>query len=113
MPTTLNFQFDYNVFKNLYVGVNWSQDLRGKLISGIRKPSYFMLIPRFESKLIEVSMPIGLMNDYRTPRIGAFVRIGPVFVGSDNLIGQIRSNSYYGADFYFGISTGIPSKKKD
>ncbi len=113
MPTTLNFQFDYNVLKNFYVGVNWSQDLRGKLISGIRKPSYFMLIPRFESKLIEVSIPMGFMNDYRTGRIGAFLRIGPVFVGSDNLIGQIRSNNYYGADFYFGISTGIPSKKKD
>ena len=112
MPTTLNFQFDYNLFKNFYIGANWSQDLRGKLITGIRKPSYLVIIPRFESKLVEVSFPIGLVNDYRTGRIGAFLRVGPVFVGSDNLIGQIRANNYYGADIYFGISTGIPSKKK-
>ena len=113
MPTTLNFQFDYNVLKNFYIGANWSQDLRGKKVIGIRKPSYITVIPRFESKLIEVSLPIGLMNDYKTGRIGAFLRVGPVYIGTDNLIGQIRSKNYYGADFYFGASFGIPSKKKD
>ncbi len=112
MPTTINIQFDYNVLKNFYVGVNWSQDLRGKLISGIRKPSYFMLIPRFESKFVEVSLPIGMMNDYRTGRIGGFLRVGPVFIGTDNLIGQIKTSKFYGADFYFGLSMGIPSSKK-
>jgi hypothetical protein len=52
------------------------------------------------------------MNDYRTGRIGLYLRVGPVFVGSDNLIGQIKSNNIYGADFYFGISTGITKSKK-
>ncbi len=112
LPTTLNFQFDYNLFKIFYVGANWSQDLRGKKSIGIRKPSYFMVIPRIESKIFEVALPIGIMNDYRTGRIGLYLRVGPVFVGSDNLIGQIKSNNIYGADFYFGISTGITKSKK-
>lgn len=111
LPTTLNFQFDYNVFKMFYVGANLSQDLRGKKSIGSRKASYLMVIPRFESKLFEISLPIGLMNDYTAGRMGVYLRIGPVFVGSDNLIGQIRSNNIYGADIYFGISTGITSKK--
>ncbi len=113
MPTTLNLQFDYNVFKFVYVGANWSQDVRGKKSIGMRKASYFMLLPRIETKAFELCLPIGLMNDYRTGRIGFYLRLGPVFIGSDNLIGQIRANNISGLDFYFGISTGIPSKKKE
>ncbi len=111
MPTTVNLQFDYNVFKFFYVGANISQDFRGKKSVGMRKASYVMLMPRIETKLFELCIPMGLMNDYRTGRIGFFLRVGPVFIGSDNIIGQIRSNKMNGIDFYFGISTGIPSKK--
>lgn len=112
LPSTLNLQFDYNLFKMFYVGANLSQDLRGKGSIGVRRPSYLMLIPRLETKLIEVALPIGLMNDYRNGRLGFYLRIGPVFVGSDNIIGQIKSNNIYGADIYFGISTGITTKKQ-
>lgn len=112
MPSTINLQFDYNIFKMFYIGANWSQDLRGKKSVGIRKASYLMLIPRIETKLIEVSLPIGLMNDYSTGRIGIFCRVGPVFVGSDNLIGQLKGKNITGSDIYFGISTGITNKKK-
>lgn len=112
LPTTINVQFDYNVFKLFYVGANISQDVRGKGSIGVRKPSYLMLIPRIETKVFELAIPMGLMNDYRNGRLGFYLRIGPVFVGSDNLIGQIRSNNIYGADIYFGISTGITTKKQ-
>lgn len=111
MPTTLNLQLDYNAYKFLYLGVNWTQDLRGKKSVGMRRPSYLMLIPRIETKYVEFSIPIGLMNDYRSGRIGCYLRVGPIFIGSDNLIGQLKSNNIYGADLYFGISTGITTKK--
>ncbi len=112
MPTTLNFQFDYNVFKWFYVGLNWSQSLRKQSSINIQRPSYVVVIPRFESKFFDVSIPMGILNYYSVAQIGAFVRVGPVFVGSDNLLGQLRSNNIKGADIYFGISTNIPSKKK-
>jgi hypothetical protein len=112
MPTTVNLQFDYNVFKFIYVGANISQDFRGKKSVGMRKPSYFMILPRIETKIFELCLPMGLMNDYRNGRMGFYLRVGPVFIGSDNIIGQISSNNITGVDFYFGISTGIPSKKK-
>jgi hypothetical protein len=112
MPSTINLQFDYNVFKFFYVGANWSQDLRGKKTVGVRKASYLMLIPRIETKLFELALPIGLMNDYRNGRIGVYCRVGPVFVGSDNLIGQLKGKNIYGSDLYIGISAGITGKKK-
>ncbi|HEY1047430.1 MAG TPA: DUF5723 family protein [Bacteroidia bacterium] len=113
MPTTLNLQFDYNIFKAIYIGANLSQDMRGKKNIGIRKPSYLVVIPRLETKLFELALPMGMMNDYRNPRIGLYLRVGPVFIGSDNLVGQLRNSSIYGSDIYFGISTGIPTKKKN
>lgn len=112
LPTTLNMQFDYNVFKFVYLGANLSQDFRGKRSIGSRRPSYLMLIPRIETKLVEFALPIGLMNDYRNARIGFYLRLGPVFIGSDNLVGQLKGNNIYGTDLYFGISTGIPTKRK-
>lgn len=111
MPSTINLQFDYNLFKMFYIGANFSQDLRGKRSVGMRKPSYIVIIPRLESRFIEVALPIGMMNDYRNPRIGMYLRIGPVFVGSDNLIGQLRGKDIYGTDVYFGVSFGITKKK--
>jgi hypothetical protein len=111
MPTTLNLQFDYHLFKIFYLGANLSQDLRGKKAIGSRKSSYLVVIPRIEHRLGELSFPLGMMNDYRTPRLGAFLRIGPAFIGTDNLIGQLRSKNIYGFDLYFGISTGITRNK--
>jgi hypothetical protein len=62
--------------------------------------------------LFELALPIGLMNDYRNGRIGVYCRVGPVFVGSDNLIGQLKGKNIYGSDLYIGISAGITGKKK-
>lgn len=112
MPTTVNLQFDYNIFKFFYVGANLSQDFRGKKTIGMRKPSYIVVMPRIETRMFELNIPLGLMNDYKTGRIGFYLRVGPVFLGSDNAIGLIKSNNVNGIDVYFGISTGIPSKKK-
>jgi hypothetical protein len=112
MPTTINLQFDYNVFKFFFVGANLSQDLRGKKAIGVRRASYLTVIPRIESKFVEVALPISLMNDYKTGRIGIYFRIGPIFFGSDNFISQLKTSNFYGGDFYFGISSGLLNKKK-
>ncbi|MEZ4805164.1 MAG: DUF5723 family protein [Bacteroidia bacterium] len=111
LPTTLNIQFDYNVAKIFYVGANLSQDLRGKKAIGSRRQSYLVVIPRLESRFVELSFPTGFMNDYKKVRVGMFLRLGPVFVGSDNLIGQLKSNNISGTDLYFGLSFGILKKK--
>jgi hypothetical protein len=111
LPTTLNIQFDYNIAKMFYVGANLSQDLRGKKAIGTRRQSYLVVIPRLESRFVELSFPTGFMNDYKKVRVGMFLRLGPVFIGSDNLIGQLKTNNISGTDLYFGLSFGILKKK--
>jgi hypothetical protein len=111
IPSTLNVQFDWNLVKWLYVGVNWSQAVVSRRDIALRRPSSLIIIPRIETKWFECSMPLCLYNDYKNVGMGWFTRIGPVFFGTDNLLKSIKSNSYNGLDFYMGISTGIGSKK--
>ncbi len=111
IPSTVNIQFDWNVVKWLYVGVNWSQAVVSRREIALRRPSSLIVIPRIENRWFECAMPLCLYNDYKNVGMGWFTRIGPVFFGTDNLLKSINSNSYSGLDFYLGISTGLGSKK--
>ncbi|MBL7812554.1 MAG: hypothetical protein JNL57_10055 [Bacteroidetes bacterium] len=111
IPTTLNFQVDWNILKKLYLGVNWQQSVVSKKDIAFRRPSSLVLIPRFETRLIEVSTPLSLYNDYKDVAVGMFVKVGPVFIGSDNLIKSLQRSSFSGIDLYFGVSYGIPRGK--
>ncbi len=112
LPTTLSIQFDYNIIKNVFIGVNWNQALIGTKRAAFRRPSSFTAVPRFESKKIEFALPLLVYDDYKQFGVGAFLRLGPVFIGSDNLVKSITGNTLNGVDFYFGVSSGLPSKKK-
>lgn len=111
VPSTFNVQFDWNLIKWLYVGVNWSQAVVSRRDIAFRRPSSLIVIPRLENKWIECAMPLCLYNDYKNIGMGWFTRIGPIFFGTDNLLKSIKSNSYSGLDFYLGLNTGLGSKK--
>jgi hypothetical protein len=111
LPSSLNIQVDWNVFKWFYVNVNWSQAVVSRRDIALRRPSSVVVMPRFESKWVECSVPLSVYNDYRNVGLGIYLRLGPVFFGTDNFIKSVNSNSYSSLDFYFGISTGLPGKK--
>lgn len=108
---TLSIQLDYNVFKWLYIGANWNQSLISKKAIAFRRPSSLSLIPRLETRGLEIAMPVLVYDDYKQFGLGFFTRIGPVYLGSDNLINSLSGNSINGLDFYFGVSTGISAKR--
>jgi len=60
------------------------------------------LTPRFEGKWFEASVPLVLNNDYRNLTVGAFLRLGPFFIGSDNISGLLKSSNVKGFDLYTG-----------
>jgi len=110
LPTALNIQADFRLAKNIYTSVYWNQSLKGINSTGMRSTSMLSIIPRVESRGFEFSMPITLSENYKNVYIGTYVRVGPVFFGSDNLGGllNVSSNSNFrGADIYGGISFGI------
>jgi hypothetical protein len=112
MPSTLSVQVDYNVFRSLYLGMLWNQSFVSRSSINFRRPSGLVFMPRLETRLLEFSVPVSLTNDYRDAGLGAFLRFGPVYFGTDNLLSTVKKTGFNGFNFYFGMSTGIAKSKK-
>ena len=112
LPSMFCLQADYNLFRFIYLGLNWNQSFVNREEISFRRPSSIVLLPRFETKLLEFSLPMSLYNDYTDASVGLFARLGPVFVGTDDLVRSLNRSSFNGFNFYFGVSSGLPARKK-
>ncbi len=111
LPRTLNLTADYHLHRHTYVGALWSQSLLSRYAVGARTFSRFTLIPRFEKAKVEVALPLSLGDDYRRFSVGAMVRIGPAFIGSDNLGGVLGLGRVSGYDLYAGVAFALLQRK--
>lgn len=110
LPTALQINFDYHIKDKFYVNGLWVQGLRGSQSIGMKMPSSLSVTPRWESKWIEIAMPFALLDNYETFTFGIAGRLGPLFIGTDNLGSFLNINHPRGTDLYFGLSIPIFSK---
>ncbi len=111
LPHTLNLTADYHLHRNYYVGALWSQSLLSRYAVGVRTFSSLTVIPRFEKKKIEVALPLSMADDYRRFGVGMMVRVGPAFIGSDNLAGVLGKGRVSGYDLYMGVAFALYQRK--
>ncbi|RRB06531.1 DUF5723 family protein [Larkinella rosea] len=104
LPTALNVSADYQVKPNVYVGVLWTQNLMPATSVALMTPSMLAVVPRWETRWAEVSMPIALQDNYSMPTIGLAMRAGPFFAGTDHLGGLANIGNPRGANFYAGAT---------
>jgi hypothetical protein len=110
LPTTLHLSGDVHVQKNYYVGAHLVQNLHlGKGV-GMTMPSSVSVTPRYESKWLDLALPLSLLNNYQLLTLGMAARLGPVFVGSDNLQGLFGIGKPRGSNLYAGASIPIYHK---
>lgn len=107
LPATLRLSADYRLLNHIFAGVLWNQSLLPASAVGQRSLSSLALIPRIEFSRLEVAVPVILANRYQKLQLGAMVRVGPVFVGSDNLGGLFNLTTTTGADVYFGLGFAL------
>ncbi len=110
LPTALNVQFDNALNNHVHLGAYWTQNLKSKNSVGLKRASYLSIVPRWQDERVEFGMPITMANDYTTLNWGIYGRIGPVIIGSDNLVGLgqfIKNDHYTAASFYFGFRSKI------
>lgn len=112
LPTTLAVHGDIRIIPKLFVGFQVFQSLKSKDSEGLRRPSATTIIPRFEAKAFEVSVPMSLYNDYQNATLGLFLRFGPFFVGSDNIVSSVNTTSFNGLNYYMGLSQGFGNSGK-
>ena len=73
----------------------------------MKMPSSFSITPRWEGKWFEVAMPFVLFDNYNAFAFGIAGRIGPLFLGTDNLGSFLNINKPRSTDIYFGLSVPI------
>ncbi|GAB3997027.1 hypothetical protein GCM10028807_41110 [Spirosoma daeguense] len=109
LPTSLNLSMDYQQPGGLGINVTYWQDMRAQSAMAIHQPSMLAVTPRYDVRWLGISIPIAYLN--RGLTAGASLRVGPAWLGTDNLLGLMgtRSNSIAprGLDIYGGLSFGI------
>lgn len=102
LPSAVSVQFDYNLGKHFYANATWVQGVRfSKKYSGIRR-SVIGIIPRYETKWFEASLPLSLY-DYRHPRMGLALRFYNITIGSDNLLPLIAPVDIRSVNIYASL----------
>ena len=77
----------------------------------VRRKGMFSITPRFEMSYIEIGVPV-VMFQYRYPRIGTYLRLGPLTIGTDNLNSFILPGRLDGSDFYISLKFHGKLKEK-
>lgn len=107
LPMAFQASVDYHVKPNIYVSGLWVQNLISQGAFGMKAESVIVVTPRYEHKWYEISVPVSLMNRYRSPAIGLAGRAGPLWIGTDHLTGLLNIGNPKAFNVYFGISAGI------
>lgn len=101
MPTALSVQAEYGVFPFLWI--------HGALVQRIPHPgaaiergNSIMVAPRFEKRWFSAGLPLTVYN-LEQLRVGAFLRIGPLVLGTDHFPAFLFPSRLSGGDFYFAI----------
>ena len=108
-PMALNMQWDYRAGK-WHLGAYWIHNLKPVDMPGLRRASTFSVVPRRQTERLEYGFPVSFVQNYSTLNVGAYLRVGPLIVGSNNLagLGQFLNNSgTQSASFYIGIRSKI------
>ncbi|RYU95786.1 DUF5723 family protein [Emticicia agri] len=113
LPAVIATTFDYAFSERIYLNATWIQSIRGTKSIGMNQPSMIAFIPRWESKWLEVSVPLALQNGYRNLTMGLAGRAGPLFLGTDNLPGLLNIGNPKGLNAYFGLFVPIHRKLPD
>lgn len=105
LPTAVSIQADFNLQNNLYVGGFWIHPLRMNMNS-LRRPAQVAIVPRYETKYFEMSLPVSLY-EYQYPRVGIAARFYFLTIGTERLGTYIEMADMNGLDIYASIKIGL------
>lgn len=104
LPTAFSAQFDYNIGYGFYANASLVHGFNRKKRLGVERPNTLAITPRYESKPVDVALPI-VIRDYESIRLGLAFRVYYLTLGSDNIFSLLggANRDTYGTDFYFNL----------
>ncbi len=103
LPTRAVISADMQMQKYIYVSAVISQSFRSQKSEHARYQSFLMVSPRYERRFFEFSLPLLLEYDYRSLRMGASLRFGPFYIGTNSLMSFVNTRKMNDADIFAGI----------
>ncbi|RLD33020.1 MAG: hypothetical protein DRI72_05890 [Bacteroidetes bacterium] len=105
LPAAVSVQVDYNIYKNFYASAFWIHPIRFNMHT-MRRPAQVALVPRYESKYFEFSLPISVY-EYRFARVGLSARFWFLTIGTERLGTWLGLANLDGLDIYASIKFGF------
>jgi hypothetical protein len=104
LPTTLQLNVDYHIFRGFYANLATQISLAGNKAYNSSYYGAYTLTPRYEAKSFGFYLPVNY-NELTHFNAGFCFRIGPMFFGSGSLLSAAIKDSKQ-MDFYLGFRFG-------
>lgn len=101
LPTAITLQAERSLSNKFFINAVVVRRLPLSQTS-IYRPNIIALMPRYESKWFSATAPV-TMVDYRDVHVGAAIRLGPLTIGSDDLLSWMVKQKLEGTDLYAGL----------
>jgi outer membrane protein OmpA-like peptidoglycan-associated protein len=107
LPTAISAQIDYNIYKDFYLNFTpyWALQYRNDGTK-VHELTTFSLTPRWDHKWFGAFIPVSYDLTGNT-KLGLDLRIGPLIVGTNNILPYISSKNIYGADVHVMLKVPI------
>lgn len=110
LPTTLRLQFDYNLYKNIFVNATFIQPIKIFRYS-VKAAPRVMVEPRYESEYFDFALPVSLY-DYKFVHIGASFRFAYLTIGTENIANYLGLGKMNGMDIYIALKFNLAKSRK-
>lgn len=102
LPAAISVQFDYNLYKNIYVNSIIVKALPHFNKPGIDRANSIAFVPRWDTRQFGIAMPISFYQ-YHYPNLGLAIRVfNKFYLGTDKITAFLGSR-ISGVDIYFGF----------
>ena len=111
LPTRLNLFVDYNIDRGF--GVIISSTISPNMSPNgnmVHEVTVFTATGKYENKWFGVYVPVSY-DIYGNPSLGLTVRIGPLIVGSQDLLGMLMKKDSYNQEVHAALKIPIPYHK--
>lgn len=107
LPTAISLQFDYNIWKWVYVNVTGNINVQPKSNPHrVRVPNQISVTPSFDYAWAGVGIPLSY-NAYSGFKAGIGARLGPLTIGVTDFRTLFASGKVRGAELYAGLRLPI------
>lgn len=108
LPKSMILGLDYHIWRGFYANLTYARNMADRTKFGTSYYTQFTFTPRFDIKALSVALPITYNSLNKSKYMGAALRFGGFFAGSDNIVGF---GDNYGMNAYFGAYVPINKKK--